>query len=523
LELEGGQKYIIADESHLQQLMEFNFCCQYLDSPRNSRAGKVLLIKQPDLHALARFGEQTIEREILKSHLSDINSKVRNQLNQQIGEVAKNYLERLGVENLDELHAEYVRGSSKGASPEDKDKMIGAIVGNLKGDLNKIWNKDIKIQLPLFKGLRCEDGYLEKMLDWASIADFGDAIQDSFAKETEATLSRLVGEMSPPQGWVKESFRELTQEVFSPTISKVHEAFENYRTTSSETFYSLFQRLVQDIISPESDRGAMCDIFLNGERNIIFTHALVSSEDVLEKEQLNDYAISLSRRYNKSHAEDQKSEDSGTECFRVIRPTGAITYAMSLEGVAVLQRLGGDPQFSLNSSVVRKRHYWMISLALLYRFNLLNMTFGALDSRDRKIQDIELVVDWVDHFTHTLYHNQLSHCGHYQAIFSNFMSEIDVDGCWESVDRSITKYAEERKRKGDRMRQLKVERFQHLAVATTAVVGFTSIIDTLPEKLNYSELLPFMSSFTQTQSTIVVYGLLLAVSLTGSWIWAKRG
>ena len=197
---------------------------------------------------------------------------------------------------------------------------------------------------------------------------------------------------------------------------------------------------------PDGDAGLdpdeMRTIFLNGDRMFVFSHLFLDEGD--KTESLKEFAVRLSRRHGLNH--DLCGFDEKT----FYAPYQTIDYAISLEGVAVLQERGKNPEFDKNTAVIRERHFTLVLISLLYRFNLLNFECQSVmpdirKTRGQEIEAIDRLNTRVDHFTHHLYNSHVSNFTHLQELFDKLLERMNVHKLWEDAGRDVCQYLERRK------------------------------------------------------------------------------
>ncbi len=272
---------------------------------------------------------------------------------------------------------------------------------------------------------------------------------------------------------------------------------------------------------PDGDAGLdpdeMRTLFLNGDRMFVFSHLLLNEGD--KTESLKEFAVRLSRRHGISH--DLCGFDEKT----FYAPYQTIDYAISPEGVAVLQERGKNSEFDKNVAVVRERHFTLVLISLLYRFNLLNFECQSVmpdqgKTGDQEIEAIDKLNTRVDHFTHHLYNSHVSNFTHLQELFDRLLDRMNVHQLWEDAGRDVCQYLERRKQVREQQQEKRRKKVR-LALAILGGLVITSDIANLLFHLNLKDR---MLDMVDGKGELLLIPLVIFVAvIAGVGYWLAEG
>jgi hypothetical protein len=322
-----------------------------------------------------------------------------------------------------------------------------------------------------------------------------DALKGSLMASMEETLSAVVP-------WLKASY-ELPQMA----------SLDGPSHTEAWTYKHLLALLLKQM-GIRVDETGMPDLLLNGDRLIGFAHHKFAqgTPDWLTSDDARVFAARLSRLHDIKH--DASRADDDEDAPGRFEPFESHLYNVSLEGLAVLQVPGQNPEFYKQNTVVRDRHYLLFLLSQVYRFSLLNFTFHSIEDKEpdagEEIERIERLCGRMEHFTHWIYHGQVSSMSHLQELFELLLDRMNVKRLWEDTERDLPRYVERKRRLVEHQEQRRKAKFERFVSVLGSIFILVNVIDFL-EKFGLSIVAVFQDLHVVWKLGILGCGVALTI------------
>jgi hypothetical protein len=431
------------DSDFEPRLLEFVNICQYYGGSARSDQAPVFLPHAPLLLAADALVAAALGKEYLEP--------VRRTLLSQV----------------DPLVAETCRGTSLEGSAEE-------VARCFKAELGK------RVFTPILGSL---DSDSVEGVSWTEVADW---LAGGESKNADSQLKRglealrsgspqsIKGLDGPGQHAVQTCWGQVVDRL-GASLVEMH--LQGAKAWPSWRWQDLAAFVLEDLglQAPPNETPAH---FLNGDRFFIFSHVSCPGQLKIDPGAKREFAAHLSLREGSKYLPNVDSDDL-VGAFQCSFETHMV--AMALEGVAVLQAEGLNPEHAEDSSSVRFRQFLLVMLGLIYRFTLLDIAFAVsgkrLDDSRKELEEIQRLDDRVSHFTNRIYNSHVSNFSHLQALYEKIHSRFKLDKLWSDVDRDVSQYLERRKRIEAERSEAARSRFRFGVTWLVMLVGSKDVLE----------------------------------------------
>ena len=458
----------LVNKEFKKKLMDFVSLCQYFPSKQRKEISPIFVRNHPMILTSLDPSLEVFKIDYLKKMLNEFTDYFKKEINNK-------------KQTLIEQHGT--------ATDKAFNHMIGEAKRNIsedKANFFKIFEENISNPT-----LSNED--IDQKIKWLE-----NPIKDELTREQVNVLrpkiqQELILMMKQIPDWIKKKNKPESQK--NETNTECNRTWE----------YDSLVKYIFKTMNPPNDADTNNDsaednkisfnsddadrLFLNGDRMFIYNHVLLDPEEKITDDNNEAFAYRLSRRHNTNYA--LVPMQNKNEIISTYQPFETIYYNIALEGIAVLQATGDNSMFDKDSSILRERHFLLILIALLYRYNLLNIVFQSVINEENiedESEQVEKLNSRIEHFTHHIYHSHISNITHLQNLFVVLFKQMDIKLLWEDTDRDIAQYLERKRMFIERQKEQRRKKFGIFITIIASLIAFKDILELL-SKLESTKLI----------------------------------